>query len=270
MAISAALNDFSQFVARHVVEEEYRGRLIYSGGDDVLAVLPVADLLGCAQRLRHAYSGVLPEHAAKDWREIKKDRERLYCKNGYAWLRGRLMRMMGSRATASAGVVVAHHQAPLAMVLRELRETEQAAKHEGERDAVAVRVIKRSGGAAGIVLKWADLPLLQETVEYLRHPDTSRRAVYHSLAWLRDLPDPRDHASMCQSLLAYQFERQSKHPGARSLAVKLVEWAAARSDARQRLCNLLQTAEFLAREVRAPEAGDALAPSSTRRTEVAV
>ncbi|MBM4201756.1 MAG: type III-B CRISPR-associated protein Cas10/Cmr2, partial [Gammaproteobacteria bacterium] len=62
LAISGALNDFSQTVVRHVIETEYLGRVIYAGGDDVLAMLPVADLLSTMQRLRHAYSGHDPEH----------------------------------------------------------------------------------------------------------------------------------------------------------------------------------------------------------------
>ena len=41
LAISAALNDFSLTVVRHVVEEEFLGRLIYAGGDDVLRLRPV-------------------------------------------------------------------------------------------------------------------------------------------------------------------------------------------------------------------------------------
>jgi CRISPR-associated protein Cmr2 len=50
----------------HVVEEEYLGRLIYAGGDDVLAMLPVADLLPAMQRLRLAYAGHDPAHEQGD------------------------------------------------------------------------------------------------------------------------------------------------------------------------------------------------------------
>ena len=62
LAVSGALNDFSLTVVRHVVEEEHLGRVIYAGGDDVLAMLPVADALSAAKRLRHAYSGDDPAH----------------------------------------------------------------------------------------------------------------------------------------------------------------------------------------------------------------
>src|SRR5690606_14859584 len=79
LAISGVLNDFSQTVVRHVVEREHLGRLIYAGGDDVLAMLPVTDLLPTMQRLRHVYSGAMPGDETQDWGELSQ-RETLVCK----------------------------------------------------------------------------------------------------------------------------------------------------------------------------------------------
>ncbi|MCY4263946.1 MAG: type III-B CRISPR-associated protein Cas10/Cmr2, partial [Gammaproteobacteria bacterium] len=81
LAISGALNDFSLTVARHVVEEEHMGRLIYAGGDDVLAMLPVSDLLSAIQRLRYAYSGRDPEHTGG------RDEGGLTLQNDFAYLK---------------------------------------------------------------------------------------------------------------------------------------------------------------------------------------
>ncbi|MCL6547238.1 MAG: type III-B CRISPR-associated protein Cas10/Cmr2, partial [Bryobacteraceae bacterium] len=71
LAISAALNDFSQIVAPHIVEVEHLGRLIYAGGDDVLAMLPVADVLSAMGRLRLAYSGGSREEDTIDWTALR-------------------------------------------------------------------------------------------------------------------------------------------------------------------------------------------------------
>lgn len=255
LAISGALNDFSQTVVRHVVEEEHLGRIIYAGGDDVLAMLPVTDLLSCMARLRHAYSGTLPEDEAKDWGELRRDRDALHCKGGFAWLRGRLMRMMGANATASTGAVIAHHQAPLAAVLRELRAAEKRAKGEGGRNAFSITVIKRSGGALYLTAPWGEpLALLGDLIEFLRDDATSRRAVYHSLEWLRDLPDPAREPAMLEVLLAYQLKRQSggdTKKQAPALARQLADLATRQSgQARAWLANFLAVAEFLARETR--------------------
>lgn len=262
LAISGSLNDFSQTIARYVVEEEHLGRVIYAGGDDVLAMLPVADLLPCMQRLRHAYSGTLPEDEKKDWGDLRKDPKGLHCKGGFAWLGGRLMRMMGERATASAGAVIAHHQAPLGAVLRELRAAEKRAKTEGGRDAFSLTVVKRSGGALYLTAKWGEpVKLLNDLSAFLRNEATSRRAVYNSLEWLKDLPEPNDEPQMLQSLLAYQFARQSDgaiQAQAPALAKQLASLAAAQPRERLTwLANFLSVAEFLARETRASLRADA-------------
>jgi hypothetical protein len=238
--VSGALNDFSQAVVRHVVESEYLGRVIYAGGDDVLAMLPVADLLGAMQRLRHAYSGTLPEDEHSDWGALRPDRKALHCKNGFAYLNGRLLRMMGRHATASTGAVIAHHQAPLSAVLRELRAAEKRAKayrrpdEDGQwvdRDAFSITVIKRSGGALHLTEKWGEpVALLDDSIGFLADLGVSRRAVYNSLEWLTDLPDPKAQPEMLHALLGYQLARQAQGT-AKSQAPELARRLAACSPA---------------------------------------
>jgi CRISPR-associated protein Cmr2 len=255
LAISGALNDFSQTVVRHVVEQEHLGRLIYAGGDDVLAMVPVADLLSTMQRLRHAYSGTVPADEAVDWGELR-GRKKLVCKGGFAWLDGKLMRMMGKHATASCGAVIAHHQAPLGAVMRELRAAEKRAKNEGGRDAFAITVIKRSGGALLLTEKWGEpVSLLNDLMGFLRQEGVSRRAVYNSLEWLHDLPDPKGNPDMLASLLAYQLARQANEKSLKDqvpeLARRLAALAASQSkDGLKWLANFISVAEFLARETR--------------------
>ncbi|MDR0716256.1 MAG: type III-B CRISPR-associated protein Cas10/Cmr2 [Azoarcus sp.] len=259
MAISAALHDFSQTIVPHIVEMEYPGKTLYAGGDDVLAMLPVADLLPAMQRLRQAYSGDCPEGKEIDWEDTKKKkRNTLMCKNGFAWLNGRLMRMMGKNATASCGAVIAHHQAPLAAVMRELRAAEKRAKNEGGRDAFSITVIKRSGGALYLTEKWGEaVTTLEDLIVFLRAEDVSRRAVYHTLEWLKDLPEPGDGPELLRRMLAFQLDRQSgkqgKSLGAAKLAEQLTELALRQPKDKQRkwLENFLTVGEFLAREIRA-------------------
>jgi CRISPR-associated protein Cmr2 len=251
LAISGALNDFSLTVVRHVVENEHLGRLIYAGGDDVFAMLPVADLLPAMQRLRHAYSGVDPEH------EGGRDKRGLTLHNGFALLNGKLMRMMGSKATASCGAVIAHHQAPLSAVRRELTAAEQRAKNEGGRDAFSITIVKRSGGALRLTAKWGEpVKLLQDLRRFLSTDGVSRRAAYHTLQWLdgNELPQPLNQ-EMLQSLLAYQFARQAQGDArhqAPELVRRLITLTLQQPEGKQIewLRNFISVAEFLAREVR--------------------
>jgi CRISPR-associated protein Cmr2 len=271
MAISGALNDFALAVVPHIVQREYLGRLIYGGGDDVLAMLPVADLIPAAARLRDAWSGTHRFSLAPDATDSQ--RKRLQLQNGFAYLDGRLMRMMGESATASAGLVVAHHQAPLAAVLRELRSAEQRAKNEGGRDALSISVIKRSGGMLNVTLKWGEaVKLLVALRDFLADPAVSRRAVYNSLEWLKDLPTDAPQ-EMLGTLLAYQLKRQTasavawkEHDGER-VAARLAQEAVKQKDRLGWLARFMGVAEFLAREARAPEVnGQGSRPQS--RTEV--
>ena len=288
LAISAALNDFALYVVPEVIEREYLGRVLYAGGDDVMAMLPVADLLPAIRRLRHAYGGHDPHDASIDWKAARGSRE-LVCKDGFALLRGRLMRMMGG-AAASCGAVIAHHQAPLTAVMRELRGAEQRAKNEGGRNAFSLKVVKRSGGALHLTANWGEpLDLLLKMRGFLAAPSVSRRTVYNSLVWLKDLPEDAD-ADMLGSLLGYQFVRQTrarakdeakwKRGDILALAHRIADLAveaarkARQEEERQRseakkatadwLERFLGVAEFLARETRygvEEAAGDDSEPS---------
>jgi CRISPR-associated protein Cmr2 len=139
-AISEALANFALKAVPFVVEKLHAGRLVYAGGDDVLALLPLADVLPAARKLRALFSGeakrfgndILVEFGSKQW-------------TGWLEWEERKLLTMGNRATASIGIVVAHRLHPLRDVLRQGREAEEDAKELYERNAICVRWLKRSG-----------------------------------------------------------------------------------------------------------------------------
>ena len=59
LAISKALSDFSLHVAREIVEKDHLGKLVYAGGDDVLAFVNLKDLPEVMRKLRAYFSGSL-------------------------------------------------------------------------------------------------------------------------------------------------------------------------------------------------------------------
>ncbi len=296
LAVSAALNNFALCVVPEVIENEFLGRVLYAGGDDVLAMLPVADLMPAMRRLRYAYCGADPDNTDGHWRDAKHSKG-LVCKDGFAMLGGRLMRLMGSGATASCGAVVAHHQAPLATVLRELRSAERLAKDSG-RDRFSLKVIKRSGGDLTLTTLWEHVPLLLDVRNFLGESCVSRRAVYHTLTWLRDMPSDAG-SEMLSTMLAFQLRRQASDKridhkyDLHNLAHRLSEFAQAHNTdhpadgqvarsasgvySGQRtpwrtLGNFLSVAEFLAREARLPGEDDMstgpIVSTSANSTEV--
>ncbi len=140
-AISSALANFALNAVPYVVEEIHAGRLVYAGGDDVLALLPLSDALHVARKLRALFSGeakrqsdgdIFVEFISKQW-------------TGWLEWNGRQLLTMGNRATSSIGIVIAHRLHPLRDVLRQGREAEEDAKELYRRNAICVRWLKRSG-----------------------------------------------------------------------------------------------------------------------------
>lgn len=255
MAISGALNDFSSVIAREVAEREYMGRILYAGGDDLLAMFTASDLLPAMRRLRLAYSGQPPQEG--------EDPAGMQFRRGFVYRKGRLHLTMGRKATASAGAVIAHHQAPLSAVLRALREAEQRAKGFG-RDAFSLVIVKRAGGALTLTQPWErkaeqpDMVLALQQLAAAFHKDTgaSRRAAYNVHGWLVDLPEPEmvggeaAFRQMLEDMLSHQFERQGlKQPEHAERLARLCP-AASAADAADFIENFLSVAEFLGRETR--------------------
>ena len=138
-AISAALSTFASEVAPQVVRDHH-GTLIYSGGDDVLALCPVVTALACANALRDAFSG-RDDPAGDGWRTCG-DRRRM---------------TMGERASMSAGLAVVHYHDDLRIALETARAAKDGAKRAG-RDCVCLMTARRSGETASAICPWSCVP----------------------------------------------------------------------------------------------------------------
>ncbi len=275
VSISSALNGFALDLVRAVVEEMCNGKVIYAGGDDVMAMLTVEDALKAATALRFFYSGHLPAEAAPLLPE--EFTERFKVENGFVRdrKRERLYMTMGPRATASAGLVIAHYLMPLSRALKELRATEKAAKDAG-RNALAVRVLKRSGTVATAVGGWPGLTVAGGTVteetlfgrsfpgllarfaEAIREGDLSRRVAYHSFQHIERLPARKLAAleagawnTMLEVMLVHQFKQQAQKTAnlnqLSTLAHDIAAWACDQDEPLLSLREFLGVAEFLAR-----------------------
>ncbi|MEO0260679.1 MAG: type III-B CRISPR-associated protein Cas10/Cmr2, partial [candidate division WOR-3 bacterium] len=145
-SISTALRNYTIEFVRKIVEEEHLGKLVYAGGDDVLAFVNLKDLFDVMQKLRWAFSGQIKFENG----EIKVD---LSNKTGFVEKDGRYLLTMGPKATASMGVVIAHYKTPLQIVIQKVFEMEKKAKKEG-RNRFAICLMKRSGEERMAIAKW--------------------------------------------------------------------------------------------------------------------
>ncbi len=147
--LAMARRDFSLFLARVAVEELATGKLVYSGGDDVLALFPVEEVLQALRVLRGFFRGSAPA-PAPDLPGFKLESGTVVdAASGERYL------TMGPKADLSAGVLIAHHSHPLAHAVEEAQRVEREAKDIYNRRAVAVRLIKRAGSALTTGLPWS-------------------------------------------------------------------------------------------------------------------
>jgi len=148
--ISDALASFALKLVPYVVETRYPGRLVYAGGDDLLAIVPVECVLQVARELRALFSGEAVIDRSGDI-EVQFGNPQV---SGYVALENELVATMGVNATASAGVVIAHHYQPLGTALSAVTRTLDEAKERYGRNAICVSVLKRSGQELRVGGKW--------------------------------------------------------------------------------------------------------------------
>ncbi|MCL6581138.1 MAG: type III-B CRISPR-associated protein Cas10/Cmr2 [Firmicutes bacterium] len=155
-----AHQDFSRTLAEfackaQTIVEEHGGCLVYSGGDDVLALLPVDTALAAAETLRNCFADAVGR--------------------GLSGVR------VAQVPTFSVGIGVGHFQEPLGELLERARQAEKHAKGgstwagdggpepavgEAGRDALAVWVQARAGGEpVRFWSRWADVSLVHKWVE---------------------------------------------------------------------------------------------------------
>lgn len=129
-----AHRDFSEALAGFAHEakgivEEYDGAAVFTGGDDVLALLPIHKAIQCADAL------------AKEFADTMK----IFTNN------------TGRSATFSAGIAIFHHTEPLEDALQTARDAEKEAKSVKGKNALAVTEAKRSGAPRTVKGKWGEL-----------------------------------------------------------------------------------------------------------------
>lgn len=192
--ISRVLAEFSHRVVPWVVEREFGGRLIYAGGDDVLALAPAEDALPMAARLHQLFRASWVVDTAEEvhpdpwaWRRhdhaFTFDPEAARLRFAILATRcaspatlpfepgdleipvgndklpdrsaaGVLLPMLGPGASLSAGIAYAHYKTPLGLLLKESSQLLHQAKKEGDRAAVGLSYSSRGGEKARVVLKW--------------------------------------------------------------------------------------------------------------------
>jgi CRISPR-associated protein Cmr2 len=145
-AISESLGDFALHGVSRIISQ-HKGRLIYAGGDDVCAVLPLSTALLAARQIRKYYrSGFMFINLDGTPEDI----------NGAFTCRpGKLCLHLGQACSISAGILICHHKEPLSAMINQAEHLlKEYAKKQCDRDACAIELRKRSGGSRFFMAKW--------------------------------------------------------------------------------------------------------------------
>lgn len=126
---SERLGEFAS-EAKRIVEDDHHGCMVFSGGDDVLAFLPLDHCLGAASALHNRFGELT---------------------NGFYDEQGRPL-------TLSVGIAIGHYLEPLENLLGFAKDAEKDAKKgktaDEEKDGLAVNIHPRSGAPIKIRQKW--------------------------------------------------------------------------------------------------------------------
>jgi CRISPR-associated protein Cmr2 len=150
-ALSQRLDDFARG-ARKIVED-HRGQLIYAGGDDVLAFVPLHRVLTCARALADDF--------AKNLAGYGRD---------------------GASPTLSVGISITHFMDPMNHALATARRAEKVAKRE--RNSLAIILDKRSGPPVEVSGSWTPQKLKAEAEA---EGEREKKTLDHHLTNLIDL-----------------------------------------------------------------------------------
>ena len=133
LELSRRLGTFAN-LARDIVTE-HEGALIYAGGDDVMAFIPLHRLIACARALNeHFRTTINPSGSNIPFTDGD-----------------------NNQPTLSIGIAICHQIDPLGDSLELARAAERTAKQVDGKNALAITLSKRSGADVTISGKWGEL-----------------------------------------------------------------------------------------------------------------
>lgn len=144
---SKSLSEFA-----HSMYEESKNcdlwlKLIYAGGDDLLAIAHPSVIIKFAKKARNKFKKVVDKELSKP------------------------------KPTMSAGIVIGHEKENLRFLLEQVREAEKQAKKEG-RNRLCIRVITRGSSPVSLVLKWQEVGILNNLIKDFRENKISQNMPY--------------------------------------------------------------------------------------------
>lgn len=136
-SISDSLGSFSLNAVAPIVHGS-GGKIIYAGGDDVCAILPLGNALETARKIQLSYNSNFVEYSKDSCNPIKE-------LNNASTPIGKHLGN-GKGISISGALLICHHKVPLKSIIQEAHQIlKKRAKQEFNRNALVVVLKKRSG-----------------------------------------------------------------------------------------------------------------------------
>lgn len=216
---SERLSKFAQAVQTLAEDKTYHARIIYNGGDDVLAVASLSKSVEFAKALADKFKETV-------------------------------------QVSASAGMVITHHLAPLSNALKQARKAEEKAKESGK-DALCITVLRRSGETLQMISPWGHVSKFKTFVELFTSKELSSKLPYDIAQASYALPTASDmSAAEIRRLIKRHGTPQITEPDERKKqelktkwindrADELHQWSASLPHQVEELANWLSLARFI-------------------------
>lgn len=210
-AISESLGDFAIYGVAGLIKK-HQGTLIYAGGDDICAVLPVDTALKAAQEIQKYYTST--------YKLIQENPPLQDISDTWTPTHGKLSINLGQGGdiSISAAILICHHKESLSQMITSAHALlKDKAKKEAGRNVCAIELRKRSGGSRYFIRKW-DNPAwksfgkIGDAIKNKKKVHVSSSLVYR-LAEFRDgikaMLQQENYIEMLEKFICKQLDRSS-------------------------------------------------------------
>jgi len=171
---SRKLSLFALENVKKIVEDDHWGKLVYAGGDDVLAFLPTEEVLKCAYNLQKKFKDVL-----------------------------------SPKASMSAGILIVHHKYPLYLALRKVNEAEKKAKEVYGKNSFCIVFMPHSGEERECGGNWELMDFMEDLICKFKTEEISGVFPYQYLDVVEKLydEDKNKNISNVKEILKNELKR---------------------------------------------------------------
>lgn len=228
--ISDSLNNFARYGVQPIISQ-CEGKLIYAGGDDVCAIMPLSTAFKAADKIRQVYQysfAKVTSEGSKSIESVDVDTKKIVVHLGHS------NKQDDTKISLSGAIIIAHHKTPLKEVITQAHSVlDGVAKEKSGRISLAIRLDKRSGGSRDTWFKWEDKNVFsndanltcktsfEEIIKIAQKKELSTSLLYKIESLKACIEPLADDIEKNKDLIIKLFEYEIAHSGYKTEAHKM-------------------------------------------------